>query len=62
MQAHYREGSALAAMHRWEDAANAFFSGYQVEPTNKILAEAFQFAVKQGRAEQQQTGQLADQC
>ncbi|MCJ1425632.1 hypothetical protein MMC29_003532 [Sticta canariensis] len=51
LQAHYRVGCAYAAMLKWEEAANAFFSGYQVEPTNQALAEAFQKAVKHGRAE-----------
>lgn len=55
LQAWYREGCAAAKMHRWEDAANAFFSGYQAEPSNKLLAQAFQDAVQQGREQHQKS-------
>ena len=54
LQAWFREGTAAAQMKRWEEAANAFFSGYQIEPTNKLLAEAFQDAIRHGRAEHTQ--------
>lgn len=52
-QAWYREGTAAGQLNQWELAANAFYSGYQQDPTNKVLAEAFQDAVRRGRDQHQ---------
>ena len=58
LQAWYREGSAAAQLQQWEEAANAFFAGYQAEPTNNLLAAAFKDAIKQGQAQHRQTNPL----
>ncbi|KAK9813546.1 hypothetical protein WJX73_006231 [Symbiochloris irregularis] len=54
-KAWYREGLAAGKLGQWEAAANAYFSGYQADPTNKVLAQAFQDAVAEGRKQHQQT-------
>lgn len=48
-QAWYREGCAARELGRWGDAAQAFFSGYQTEPTSQQLAGAFKDAVERGK-------------
>lgn len=52
-KAHFRKGSALHALRRWEDAATAFFEGVQVDTENPALAKAFQDAIREGRREHQ---------
>ncbi|CAI5526990.1 unnamed protein product [Closterium sp. Naga37s-1] len=48
-KAYFREGSAFRAMERYEDAANVFFEGVQVDPNNMDLTAAFQEAIEAGR-------------
>ncbi|GJP47419.1 hypothetical protein CLOM_g6607 [Closterium sp. NIES-68] len=48
-KAYFREGSAYRAMERYEDAANVFFEGVQVDPNNMDLTAAFQEAIEAGR-------------
>ncbi|KAM7251942.1 hypothetical protein ACFE04_023825 [Oxalis oulophora] len=45
----YREGAALQLLQRFEDAANAFYDGVQLDPDSKELAIAFREAVEAGR-------------
>lgn len=42
LQAWYREGQAAKALGRLEDATQAFFEAYSLDPTNKELSQAFQ--------------------
>ena len=49
VQAWYREGCAARELGLWNDAAQAFFRGYQTDPTNQELAGAFQAAVERGK-------------
>ena len=48
-KAHFRLGSALHALQRFEEAAQALFEGVQLEPDNIELARAFREAVDDGR-------------
>ncbi|CAI5471323.1 unnamed protein product [Closterium sp. Yama58-4] len=48
-KAYFREGSAFRALERYEDAANVFFEGVQVDPNNMDLTAAFQEAIEAGR-------------
>ncbi|XP_020243778.1 ankyrin-1 [Asparagus officinalis] len=45
----YREGSALLLLQRFDEAANAFYEGVQLDPENKELVKAFREAVEAGR-------------
>ncbi|XP_047095612.1 putative ankyrin repeat protein RF_0381 [Lolium rigidum] len=45
----FREGAALRLLQRFEEAANAFYEGVQLEPENKELVSAFREAVEEGR-------------
>ncbi|CAN6327084.1 unnamed protein product [Urochloa humidicola] len=45
----YREGAAHRLLQRFEDAANAFYEGVQLEPENKELVSAFREAIEAGR-------------
>ncbi|CAO2837046.1 unnamed protein product [Amaranthus hypochondriacus] len=45
----YREGAALRALLRFEDAANAFYDGIQLDPENVELVSAFRESVDAGR-------------
>lgn len=45
----YREGAALRLLQRFEEAANAFYEGVQLEPENGELVSAFREAVEAGR-------------
>ncbi|KAM0893786.1 hypothetical protein ACQ4PT_024892 [Festuca glaucescens] len=45
----FREGAALLLLQRFEEAANAFYEGVQLEPENKELVSAFREAVEDGR-------------
>lgn len=45
----FREGAALRLLQRFEEAANAFYEGVQLEPENKELVKAFREAVEDGR-------------
>ncbi|KAF9605978.1 hypothetical protein IFM89_021304 [Coptis chinensis] len=45
----YREGAALRLLQRFEEAANAFYEGVQLDPENKELVIAFREAVEAGR-------------
>jgi hypothetical protein len=45
----YREGAALRLLQRYDEAANAFYEGVQLEPENKELVSAFREAVEAGR-------------
>lgn len=49
LQAWYREGCAARELGLWNDAAQAFFRGYQTDPSNQELAGAFQAAVERGK-------------
>lgn len=39
----YREGAALRLLQRFEEAANAFYEGVQLNPENTDLVTAFRF-------------------
>ncbi|CAM0958795.1 unnamed protein product [Alopecurus aequalis] len=45
----FREGAALRLLQRFEEAANSFYEGVQLEPENKELVNAFREAVEEGR-------------
>uniref|UniRef100_A0A0E0KXG6 Serine/threonine-protein kinase BSK1-like TPR repeats domain-containing protein n=1 Tax=Oryza punctata TaxID=4537 RepID=A0A0E0KXG6_ORYPU len=45
----YREGAALRLLQRFEEAANAFYEGVQLEPENGELVSAFREAIEAGR-------------
>ncbi|KAK1295638.1 putative serine/threonine-protein kinase [Acorus calamus] len=45
----YREGAALRLLQRFDEAANAFYEGVELEPENKELVDAFREAVEAGR-------------
>ncbi|KAH9611435.1 hypothetical protein KSS87_000166 [Heliosperma pusillum] len=45
----YREGAALRLLLRFEDAANAFYEGVQLDPENMELVRSFREAVEAGR-------------
>ncbi|XP_077247379.1 ankyrin repeat family protein isoform X1 [Tasmannia lanceolata] len=45
----YREGAALRLLQKFEEAANAFYEGVQLDPENKELVNAFREAVEAGR-------------
>ncbi|KAH0766507.1 hypothetical protein KY285_002378 [Solanum tuberosum] len=45
----YREGAALRLLQRFEEAANAFYEGVQINPINMELVTAFREAVEAGR-------------
>lgn len=45
----YREGAALRLLQRFEEAANAFYEGVQLDPESKELVTAFREAVDAGR-------------
>jgi ankyrin repeat protein len=47
----YRAGLALQAQGRYEEAAVAFFEGFQMAPESEYIALAFTEAVEQGRAQ-----------
>ncbi|CAN0892816.1 ANK1 [Linum grandiflorum] len=48
-KAWYREGAALRLLKRFEEAANAFFKGVQLDPDSVELAQAFKESVDAGR-------------
>ncbi|CAN1233520.1 ANK1 [Linum perenne] len=48
-KAWYREGAALRLLKRFEEAANAFFKGVQLDPDSVELGLAFKEAVDAGR-------------
>lgn len=50
LQAWYREGCAARTLEQWENAAQAFFEAYRLDPGNADLAAAFQQAVACGQA------------
>ncbi|XP_022937615.1 ankyrin-1-like [Cucurbita moschata] len=45
----YREGAALRLLQRFEEAANSFYEGVQLDPNNMALVDAFREAVEAGR-------------
>ncbi|KAF8724981.1 hypothetical protein HU200_020705 [Digitaria exilis] len=45
----YREGAAHRLLQNFEEAANAFYEGVQLEPENKELVSAFREAIEAGR-------------
>ncbi|KAL4378632.1 hypothetical protein GQ457_02G034250 [Hibiscus cannabinus] len=45
----YREGAALRLLQKYDEAANAFYEGVQLDPENKELVNAFREAVEAGR-------------
>ncbi|XP_050275159.1 uncharacterized protein LOC126717456 [Quercus robur] len=45
----YREGAALRLLQRFDEAANSFYEGVQLDPENKELVNAFREAVEAGR-------------
>lgn len=45
----YREGAALRLLQRFEEAANAFYDGVQIDPENREIVTAFREAVEAGR-------------
>jgi tetratricopeptide (TPR) repeat protein len=48
-KAYFRLGTALHALRRFEEAAQALFQGVQLEPDNVEMARAFRQAVEDGR-------------
>ncbi|KAK8938021.1 hypothetical protein KSP40_PGU004253 [Platanthera guangdongensis] len=48
-KAYYREGSALRLLQRFDEAANSFYEGLQLDPENKELVDAFRESVEAGR-------------
>ena len=48
-QAWYREGEAARLLELYEDAAQAFYEAYALDPTNSMVAKDFQDAVARGR-------------
>ena len=53
MQAWYREGCAAHGLQRYEDAAQAFFEAYRLDPTNQDLAQRFKQSVHLGQQQHQ---------
>lgn len=51
IKSYFREGEAYLAMKEYGDAAASFWEGLSLEPMNKILKEAFDRAVKLGKAQ-----------
>ena len=49
VQAWYREGEAARLLEQYEDAAQAFYEAYTLDPTNSMVAKDFQDAVARGR-------------
>ncbi|XP_039067278.1 ankyrin-1-like isoform X2 [Hibiscus syriacus] len=45
----YREGAALHLLQKYDEAANAFYEGVQLNPESKELVTAFREAVEAGR-------------
>ncbi|WCJ43873.1 ankyrin repeat family protein [Euphorbia peplus] len=45
----YREGSALYALQRFDEAANAFYEGVKLDPENTEMVAAFRRSVEAGR-------------
>ncbi|OMO96291.1 Tetratricopeptide TPR-1 [Corchorus olitorius] len=45
----YREGAALRLLQKFDEAANAFYEGVQLNPESKELVTAFREAVEAGR-------------
>lgn len=45
----YREGVALRLLQHFDEAANAFYEGVELDPENKELVDAFREAVEVGR-------------
>lgn len=45
----YREGAALRLLQRFDEAADAFYTGVTLNPENKELVDAFKEAVEAGR-------------
>lgn len=45
----YREGAALRLLQKFEEAANAFYEGVQLDPENKELVSSFRETVEAGR-------------
>ncbi|XP_059649307.1 uncharacterized protein LOC132295173 isoform X1 [Cornus florida] len=45
----YREGAALRLLQKFDEAANSFYEGVQLDPENKELVNAFREAVEAGR-------------
>ena len=50
-QAWYREGESAKALQQWEDAAQAYYQAFTLDPSNTDVAHAFQHAIAQGKAE-----------
>ena len=51
IKSYFREGEAYLAMKEYGDAAASFWEGLTLEPTNKVFKEAFDRAVKLGKAQ-----------
>lgn len=49
LQAWYREGLAAQALELWEDAAQAFYEAFQLDPDQPQFAQRFHQAIKSGR-------------
>ncbi|XP_030506464.2 uncharacterized protein LOC115721331 [Cannabis sativa] len=45
----YREGAALRLMQKFDEAANAFYEGVQLNPESRELVDAFREAIEAGR-------------
>lgn len=48
-KAHFRRATALKALEKYEDAANAFWDALRLDPNNAQLRAALQDCVKEGR-------------
>ncbi|KDD71793.1 hypothetical protein H632_c4388p1, partial [Helicosporidium sp. ATCC 50920] len=49
VKAWYREGLAAQALELWEDAAQAFYEAFQLDPDQPQFAQRFHQAIKSGR-------------
>ena len=55
-KAFYREGCAAEALERWNDAAQAYFESYRLEPNTAAFAQAFNKVVQEARKANAQHG------
>ncbi len=48
-KAFYREGCAAQALRLWEDAAQAYFEAFRLEPNEAAYAQAFHSVMQEAR-------------
>lgn len=51
LKSYFREGEAYLLMKEYGDAAASFWEGWNLEPSNKVFKDAFDKAVKLGKAQ-----------